>query len=668
MIPNIQTSRFETNVSNIQHAFTIEMTPTLAKLLSSQTYSDKLMAAIREPLSNAYDSHVRAGTIATHAADLHLPTQLEPHFSIRDYGTGLSHDNVIRLFFSYGVSDKRGTNDEIGGLGIGAKAFFAYTDQAIITSWHNGMKRTYSANKGADGLPQGMLISVEETTELNGIELSYPVNNEDCSSFRTKVASVLTYLELKVNCNTELQIQKPKIIHSMDIDGYRMEIPAEAHVHRVVMGGIAYAVPNDIYITKCRELHGFACYESFLLYLPIGSVEISASRESLSPTEQDKVFIANLLGKMRSTLQSTDWGTTIEAASSWLDAVKLRSDLGGFMKFDEYLIDGKKVPAHEAMQWRGFRTIGQFVLDGTQPVWTVTRKGRRGNAYQSTPFHTHHTDKPVRAAYWMPSNKRVGWKDWYRENVSLNYHPEDIHLHFFTETMEEAEALAKVFGYDGMIQDGTQCRVPRANRKPASPRPKGIVLSVGRWEIDKIELKDVADPNKELIYIEGSKEGHPDALKVREFLNAGIITASRLSVIDRFNMTKDKAEREFSGMARSLKEWMEKHPELVNKQKLRACAVGAELKAQWKNEWCKFHTMYREGSRFKFKMPEAEFRFTVSELEKYVSAPKITKELAYIQKWHDTQLPKLPSVIQRSLKSDGYINQDTLFQLYEEMK
>ena len=61
----------------------------IVDMFADKVYSHKERAIIRELSCNAHDSHVMAGT--THIPfEVHLPTQLEPYFSIRDYGTGLT--------------------------------------------------------------------------------------------------------------------------------------------------------------------------------------------------------------------------------------------------------------------------------------------------------------------------------------------------------------------------------------------------------------------------------------------------------------------------------------------------------------------------------------------------------------------------------------------------
>ena len=55
-------------------------------IISSGIYKDKPLAIVRELCSNAQDSHSRAGT--TRPFTVHVPTTIEPFWSVRDYGTG----------------------------------------------------------------------------------------------------------------------------------------------------------------------------------------------------------------------------------------------------------------------------------------------------------------------------------------------------------------------------------------------------------------------------------------------------------------------------------------------------------------------------------------------------------------------------------------------------
>ena len=102
------------------------------KILSAGLYANKIRAIIRELTTNALDSHTAAGT--TRPVDVHLPSSLEPRFSVRDYGTGLDHDEVTNIYTTYFESTKTNSNDFVGALGLGSKTPFSYTDNFTVTA------------------------------------------------------------------------------------------------------------------------------------------------------------------------------------------------------------------------------------------------------------------------------------------------------------------------------------------------------------------------------------------------------------------------------------------------------------------------------------------------------------------------------------------------------
>jgi len=94
-----QNQAIVSNVSEVGE-FRIRNSAKAFNILSSGLYANKIRAIIRELSCNATDSHVAAGRAGT-AFDVHLPNALEPYFSIRDYGTGLSHDQVTSIYRKY---------------------------------------------------------------------------------------------------------------------------------------------------------------------------------------------------------------------------------------------------------------------------------------------------------------------------------------------------------------------------------------------------------------------------------------------------------------------------------------------------------------------------------------------------------------------------------------
>jgi HSP90 family molecular chaperone len=162
-------------------------------ILSSGLYANKVRAIIRELSCNAVDSHVAAGKTET-PFDVHLPNQLEPWFSIRDYGTGLSHEQVTNIYTTYFESTKTNSNDFIGALGLGSKSPFSYTDNFTVTAIKDGTKGIYSAFINDSGVPSIAKMGEETTEEPAGVEIKFSVSDRyDFSKFQDEARVVYTY-------------------------------------------------------------------------------------------------------------------------------------------------------------------------------------------------------------------------------------------------------------------------------------------------------------------------------------------------------------------------------------------------------------------------------------------------------------------------------------------
>ena len=177
-------------VSNVGEIgeFRIRNSAKAFNILSSGLYANKIRAIIRELSCNAVDSHIAAGKQDT-PFDVHLPNQLEPWFSIRDYGTGLNHDQVTNIYTTYFESTKTNSNDFIGALGLGSKSPFSYTDNFTVTAIQNGRKGIYSAFINDVGVPSIALMNEEQVTEPNGVEVKFSVNDRyDFHKFEEELA------------------------------------------------------------------------------------------------------------------------------------------------------------------------------------------------------------------------------------------------------------------------------------------------------------------------------------------------------------------------------------------------------------------------------------------------------------------------------------------------
>lgn len=283
--------------------FRIAATSKAFAILSSNLYTDKVTAIIRELSTNAVDAHVAAKT-EHKQFEVGLPTTWEQQFSIRDFGTGLSRDQIEHLYTTYFDSDKTHSDDLIGGLGLGSKSPFSYTDNFTVVSYHNGQKHIYSMCI-EDGYPACKHLITEETTEPNGLEITIATNN-DHTEWQRKAAQVYKYFERVKPKFTSgaVAIAPPDYESKNDKWAILKNATNEMDMH-VVMGGVCYKIGrNSNDMNKIKMPVG-----GMTIFADVGDVEIQASRETLQMDHRTVAFINSrideYLEETRAALQKT---------------------------------------------------------------------------------------------------------------------------------------------------------------------------------------------------------------------------------------------------------------------------------------------------------------------------------------------------------------------------
>ena len=160
-------------------------------ILRNQLYSDPILAIIREISCNGYDSHIAAKN--KNPIKITFPNAMESFFKVRDYGTGLTEQEVQDIFCSYGESTKRNSKNAIGCLGIGAKSPFSYTDSFTVSSFKDGKLTIYNAYIDETNRGSMAIMATTETSEPNGIEVVVPVKSQDTYKFKEKAAKFFSF-------------------------------------------------------------------------------------------------------------------------------------------------------------------------------------------------------------------------------------------------------------------------------------------------------------------------------------------------------------------------------------------------------------------------------------------------------------------------------------------
>jgi len=293
----VQNEAIVSNVGEIGE-FRIRNSAKAFSILSSGLYANKIRAIIRELSCNAVDSHVAAGKSDV-PFDVHLPNAIEPWFSIRDYGTGLNHEQVTNIYTTYFESTKTGSNDFIGALGLGSKSPFSYTDNFTVTAVQNGRKGIYTAFINEQGVPSIALMMEEETTDPNGVEVRFAVEESyDFRRFRDEASTVYTFFKLRpvVSGYSEFQFKEVEYVERDIIPGVHTRPGREYSI--AVMGNIAYPIDVPNCDQARGRLNSMLDYGNLVMEFEIGELDFQASREGLSYIPETVAAIKNKLEQL----------------------------------------------------------------------------------------------------------------------------------------------------------------------------------------------------------------------------------------------------------------------------------------------------------------------------------------------------------------------------------
>ena len=357
-------SFFNVKQENLAHIFGI---------LRNQLYSDKILAVVREYCTNAMDANIDAGAPDC-PIQVSIPNAFNPVFKVRDFGKGLSEEQVYSIFGSYGESTKRNTNEQTGCLGLGSKSAFSYVDSFTFTSYNGGMKTVYSAYIDETEIGKITRLTAEPSTEPSGIEILVNVKSGDFSAFHDRAFEVLKYFTPKPVIHNDNHLQHRIVNHDTtpilsgsnwiitknNMGGYASRV-------KVAMGNVVYPVNlNNLGIGSMMVdyLNSFK-YMEILLKAPIGSVKNSASREALEYNQKTNSWMFNALADFKEQVGDV-LSEQMESAKTMWDALLMYNDLSN------------KVGQSNSLKYRG-QTINQGYITIRSAKCRKVEKNRNNN-------------------------------------------------------------------------------------------------------------------------------------------------------------------------------------------------------------------------------------------------------------------------------------------------
>ena len=294
------------NIQSASRSFSIQASGKAFKVLSSSLYNHKILAVVREISCNARDAHAMVGKLDQPFL-VKLPAMEDLHFTVRDYGPGLSPEDVMGMYTTYFGSTKTGDNDAIGGFGLGSKSPLSYSTSFQVRTYYGGMKTTFLAFQNDNGEPDIYQLTEEPSDEPTGLEVIVPVNESDVRKFRASAEHVFRHFQLAPIVN---------IGRMSKVDGFDGRA-LEAKLERIVqyecdkagrfyqwpgalseisngpiwaqMGDVIYPVttsavfdnqkPDEVKIQRFFESNRFG---KLIIDCQIGELDLNAGREGLS--------------------------------------------------------------------------------------------------------------------------------------------------------------------------------------------------------------------------------------------------------------------------------------------------------------------------------------------------------------------------------------------------
>jgi len=306
--------------------------PEIFKILRDSLYTNKHLAVLREYGSNTFDAHDLNGNQAT-PAEITFPTSFDLNLRFRDFGPGLSEEDVFSVFVKYGKSTKRNSNTTIGSFGIGCKSAFCMTDNFTVISYFDGYATTYLCHQDSTGLGQVSKLSSEKSDAPSGLEICVPVHASDIKLFVEEAKKIFVWFNPRPTIygneelanyvrNFKLDIVKESSTWKLYKTVSRGYSSAKNEIY-CLMGNVPYPVNLEHFDSSNYKHKFFMQYNiGVALTVPLGAVSVAANRESLEYSKPTVAYLRQALENAYDEMAS-EFSKHLSSAPTYWEALKI---------------------------------------------------------------------------------------------------------------------------------------------------------------------------------------------------------------------------------------------------------------------------------------------------------------------------------------------------------
>jgi len=273
----------------------------ITTLLTSNLYSKPLESFIRETIANGLDAQIEAGNtnkpllllleMNTYSSYISSNSKARCTITVRDYGTGISPERFESIYKNIGSSTKRDSNDYIGAFGIGRFSCLSVSDSAEIISYYNGKKYFYLMYKDGQSINID-LANVSDTTEPNGLSVSVKTE-ATIDEIRISLYKIQFFKNVHVTAitnNADIEYIVADFNNRKVYEYNNFVVGKEEFMKKlgpqIKMGAVLYDVPDNSVLNKLNT-------KSLILNLPMGSIDITPSRESIQISKRTSSVVTD---------------------------------------------------------------------------------------------------------------------------------------------------------------------------------------------------------------------------------------------------------------------------------------------------------------------------------------------------------------------------------------
>lgn len=454
-------------------------------------YAAPIDAVIRELYVNGSDSHRAAGQ--TRPVEITMPTEDAPFFVVRDFGLGMSPDDMVGVFTRPAASTKRDDNLATGGLGIGAKSPFTVADRFVVRGIKNGITASLVMAR-IDGQLKHLVSEVTAAPEgsTSGVEVTVPIEVSMIERWWKALSRVHFWWDQASALITNAYLSPVALPTWWDriLDGHPApEGPAllRSSTQRspiVLVGQIAYMIPEDI----------LPSWQPVIYVLPVDAVSVAPTRESIVATDENARVLKSLLHAWQDEQFSELAATIMDPATSMVSLARIQGDLtrdGLVGHFEQWAVRerGAEIVSGLLPRYGMSNAVARLAFDAWAAWQTgvtihgvegeTARSGSLWNVVDLVTDGKKETPVVFLDAATLPDSRRRILTKWAKTAgvIAVVVFRQKLESYRFSAQWKQQTdpGASRVFAHEGEIEwvDPEEVRVERPARKKSDETPSG---------------------------------------------------------------------------------------------------------------------------------------------------------------------------------------------------